>query len=331
VTSVSDVSGAARDSIGRYFSLVSALPSVLLVCYGFVLVASGSWSGRPDPRQAVNTTLHLGVTGFLILIMLSIALALVLHPLQFAMVQLLEGYWGVSKLAEYARGIRMAHHWGRYARLVYKQYLGETELEQRGEYTGDESYHELLTRMILRSRSDETDRLLREQPTVPEEAMPTRLGTVLRFYESSAAKPYGLSAIQVMPYLARVASAEDMAYVNDQRSQLDLAVRMCVTALLACVLTVTLLWQDGLWLLVTLLPYSIAYVSYRGAIVAARQYGRAVAVVIALNRFTLYERLRLPLPATAAAERRAATDLEKLMGHEQTYTATYQHPSSHPE
>lgn len=131
-----------------------------------------------------------------------------------------------------------------------------------------------------------------------------------------------------MPYLARVAKPEDMAYVNDQRSQMDLAVRMSVTAMFACLLTVIMLWRGGLWLLIALLPFLVAYLAYRGAVVAAGQYGRAVAVVIALNRFALYERLHLPLPVSAGAERQAARSLGDLMDYSDTFVATYRHPAA---
>lgn len=104
--------------------------------------------------------------------------------------------------------------------------------------------------MALISRIAESGRLSQFRLTDINEVMPTRLGMVMRFYESLAGEPYGLNSIQVMPYMARVAKADDMAYVNDQRSQLDLAVRMSVTALFACVLTIVMLWRDGLWLLV---------------------------------------------------------------------------------
>ena len=95
--------------------------------------------------------------------------------------------------------------------------------------------------------------------------MPTRLGNVLRYYERKAGAPYGLDAVQVMPYLSRIASSEDLAYVNDQRSSLDLAVRLCLTSLLAAALWVLFFWWHGLWLLVTIVPLAIAYLSYRGA------------------------------------------------------------------
>jgi type IV secretory pathway VirB3-like protein len=327
VAGVSDVANVARDSIGRYFSLVSLLPSALLVFYVFLLLASDGWSGRPDLRYTASAVFHLGLTGIFWLIITSIGIALVFHPLQFVLVQLLEGYWGASWLAQRARSFRMQHHWQRVNALKLQRSLSQDKLKDRGELADDE---DLRGRMELISRIAETGRLSQFQLPDQRQAMPTRLGMVLRFYESSAGEPYGLNAIQVMPYMARVAEAEDMAYVNDQRSQLDLTVRMSVTAMFACVLTVVLLWRDGLWLLVALLPYMVAYLSYRGAIVAASQYGQAVAVVIALNRFALYERLHLPLPATASAERRAAGELAKSLDYDNAFAAIYRHPS-HPE
>lgn len=328
VTSVGDVANTARDSIGRYFSLVSALPSILLVFYLFVVVASGSWSGKPDWRRAVNAAVHLGIGGTLSLIGVGIGVAVALHPLQFALVQLLEGYWGANRLVERARSVRMKHHWERVSALKVRKSESEDELERHGEPDDETEPH---TYMRLVSRIAETGRLLQAQPLEPGQVMPTRLGIVLRYYESSAGEPFGLNAIQVMPYLARVARSDDMAYVNDQRSQMDLAVRMCVTAMFACLMTIVILWRGGLWLLVALLPYSVAYLSYRGAVVAAGQYGRAVAVVIALNRFALYERLHLSLPPTASAERKAAGTLKDLMDYNDEFVATYRHPASPPE
>jgi hypothetical protein len=136
VASISDVAGAARESIGRYFSLVSALPSTLLVFYVFLLLASGGWSGQPDLRRAASITLHLGLTGIFSLIVASIGVALVFHPLQFAMVQLLEGYWGASWLAECARSFRMQHHWQRVSILSQQWSQSQDELKKRSEPQG---------------------------------------------------------------------------------------------------------------------------------------------------------------------------------------------------
>ncbi len=318
MATVGDVAGAARDSVGRYFSLVSALPSALLVLYGFALFASHGWSGPPNLALVGSAVLRLGIGGSLALVAVSIAVGLALHPLQFAMVQLLEGYWGVSAPAQRLRRMRMKHRWEHLRALRIQMSQGEDELDDPPEDLGE--------RLALLSRVGELGRLEQNQPLYVDHAMPTRLGMVLRYYELSAGNPFNLDAIQVMPYLARVARSEDMAYVNDQRGQLDLAVRMCVTAMLACLLTIVVLSRDGLWLLVALVPYLVGYLSYRGAVVAAGQYGRAVGVVIALNRFALYEQMRLPLPATAGAERRAAETLAGFMGFEHDVDAVYQHP-----
>ena len=55
--------------------------------------------------------------------------------------------------------------------------------------------------------------------------------------------------------------------------------------------------------IVTLLPYVVAHLGYRGAVASAKAYGNAVAFQIDLDRFELYRSLHLPHPASADAER----------------------------
>jgi hypothetical protein len=180
--------------------------------------------------------------------------------------------------------------------------------------------------MAMVSRRDEADRLTDAQPDKPDLIMPTRLGNVLRFYEMAAGAPYGLDAIKVMPYLARVAPPDDMDYVNDQRSNLDLAVRLSLVSAIALVLSLALLWRYGLWMLVALVPYTLAILSYRGAVVAAAAYGEAFAAVIALNRFALYERLHLPLPRTMPEEQGRNGSLRDVLAYSDNKSLTYKHP-----
>ena len=250
-------------------------------------------------------------------------MALILHPLQYAFVQVLEGYWGASKLAGRVRAVRMRQHWSRIQGLNLQVSNSQEQLSERGPAIQDP---ELKRRFRIVSRWREADRLVQAQPLLPDQVLPTRLGNTLRFYELSAGKPFGLEAVaETMPYLARVASPSDMAYVNDRRSQMDLAVRLAVMAMFACGITIVFMWRDGVWLLITLLPYSLAYLSYRGSIVAARQYGRAVAVAIALNRFALYERLRMPMPANTEGERRANNSLRMIMSYNDAVSLEYNH------
>jgi len=131
-----------------------------------------------------------------------------------------------------------------------------------------------------------------------------------------------------MPYLARVAPPEDMAYVNDQRSNLDLAVRMIVVSVIAFTISLALLWRYGLWLLVAIIPYAVAFLSYRGAVVAAGAYGRAFGAIIALNRFALYERLHLPLPKNISEEKKNNVALGNVLNYSRYDSLEYKHPES---
>jgi hypothetical protein len=135
------------------------------------------------------------------------------------------------------------------------------------------------------SRSDEAARILESSlPRAKRDIMPTRLGNVFRRFEREAGRQYSLDAPYFFPHLMLLAPSDHVAYVNDQRSQFDLAIRMSLTGLHASMIAIIFLWWHGLWLLIALVPYALAYLSYRGAIVLARQYATAVNTVVDVNR-----------------------------------------------
>lgn len=319
MAAIADVANATRDTVGRYFSLVSMLPSIVLTTYGFLLVSSGAWRHEPHIGRAFHALISLSLGEGIGLAILAIVMAAVLHPLQLSMVQLFEGYWGPGPVAVGARGLGVALFRIRYMRLQKRHVEALVALEQEHNPASDRPGR----RLALLCQRDEAARLLAELP-VADEIMPTRLGNVLRFYERAVGAPYGLDAVRVMPYISRVAPPNDMAYVNDHRSNLDLAIRMSVTSFLAAALWVCFFWWDGILLLVALVPCAIGYLCYRGAVVAAAEYGRALAAVIAVNRFALYERLHLEQPQTAAAERRANKNLNLVLAHRYA-SVTYVH------
>jgi hypothetical protein len=324
MANITDVAGAARESIGRYFSLVSFIPSALLVAYVFALLSSGVPYRPPNLASVVHTTSHLSLADAVALTVLSVGLGLVLHPLQFALVQFLEGYWGAGVVAQRARSARMWWHW---QRLVALRKRSSDYYYQLKQLPDDENTRE---RIAIVSQWTEADRLSSDQPDEPDLIMPTRLGNVLRYYESAAGAPYNLDAVDVMPYLARVASMDDMDYVNDQRSNLDLAVRLSLVSAIAFFLSLSLLWRYGLWLLIALVPYFLAFLSYRGAVVAADAYGRAFAAIIALNRFALYERMHLRLPLDMVEERDRNEVLGRVLAFSDNESAHYEHPGVGP-
>lgn len=313
-------------AIGRYFSLVSFIPSFLLVGFTFALMQSGAWNGdgAPDWIRAGDAFTHLGDLATLILI--SIALGVVIHPIQFSLVQFFEGYWGAGKLAQRARAARILHHHRRFNRLQDQGGEAEVLLEEE---KSKESLN-LNGRVRLVSLRDENYRLVRSYPAVGHEdqIMPTRLGNVLRRHERLAGHQYKLDAVQVIRHVAFVAPKEHVDYLNDQRELLDLSVRMCVTSITAACIAIAFLWHHGPWLAIALVPYCIAYMSYRGAVVVAHEYGAAVCTLIDLDRFALYDYLRLPRPKNTVSERLANDALTQLLNHNPTVDLEYEYRSA---
>jgi hypothetical protein len=264
-----DVSTGMAQTIGRYFSVVSVIPSSLYVIFGYVLITSGSWQHSPNWAHAVKSLEQLGVGGIAFLAFLSLALGALIHPIQFAIVQFFEGYWGSSPFAQAIRARRILRYQHVCQGLSDEQVRTQDQLANLSR-AGVRAF---AVRTPLQSKLDETSRVLNAFPRGYSKIMPTRLGNALRRSESNAGSQYGLNALQVVPQLLLIAPPGHVDYVNDQRSQLDLAVRMTFISALASATAVLFLWPYRLWVLVALIPYVLAYLSYRGSVVAARLYG----------------------------------------------------------
>jgi len=173
----------------------------------------------------------------------------------------------------------------------------------------------------LRKRSEEypsDDRIL-----------PTRLGNALRNFEDSAGAQYHLNAITAAPHLFLVGNSVHVQYVEDQAQTMDTSIRLCAISTLASVGAVAILITDGPWLFVALLPYILAYVAYRGAVSAARNYGIAIAALIDMNRFALYDAMHMRRPRDLAAEREQNELLMKLLKSEDVHM-TYRPDTDNP-
>lgn len=334
------VSGVGS-AIGRYFSIVSFIPSFFLVGFTFALIESGAWSASGNLNWARAGSAFADLSNLASLVLVSIVLGVAVHPIQFALVQFFEGYWGTGRWAQRARVVRILHHRDRYCAHHDEDLAASMELKEKDEEArlreaaGDERVTlEAERRVTLRSIADESRRVAAEYPPPNDvgrheeydNIMPTRLGNALRKHERLAGSQYGLDAVKVIQQVSFVAQPERLAYVGDQRQLLDLSVRMSATAIVATLIAIAGLWQHGAWLLLALAPYGVAYLSYRGAVVVAHEYGAAVAAMIDLDRFALYDALRMPHPIDTAAERRMNVKLMKLLTHNQLVVLRYQHP-----
>jgi hypothetical protein len=298
--------------IGFYFSVVSVLPAAVLTAAAHLLLATQAWTGTPDWSAAGHALTDITASGLLAGVLVTIFIALLLHPLQFAMIQLLEGYWGPGRLAVRLASARIRQHRAAVKKLGEQAGNAKEKLEERGHLdsrspvpAGDVDLLWVL---------QEADRLRMNYPLEYNHFMPTRLGNVLRRYEVLAGNPYGLNALTVTPHLTLVGTKEHVERLNDQRTQLDLTTRLCVTAGLYAVLATAVLAAAGWWLLLVSVPYLLAVVLYRGACIVAHDYGTALTVLMDLNRSQLYERMGLKRHSTLAAERARNANLEKVLG-----------------
>ncbi|WP_456820571.1 hypothetical protein [Cellulomonas sp. URHB0016] len=341
----SDATLGTSTSVGRYFGIVSVFPSVLLVTWVFLLGATGAWSTSPDPGNVPQAVAQLGVVGALGLVATSLALAAALHPLQFTIVQLMEGYWGPSRTARALRLRRSLAHARLLNRAEELQFAGGDLGLSVGLGGDDENevMEEILNAEGLAHGAERAQRALRSRiaietgqtlragyPIEVADIMPTRLGNTLRRYESAAGAGYGLPLLDQSAALVMVARPEHVSYINDQRSSLDLAVRISAVGLMATAVTVVAMLPHGVWLGLALVPYGAAWLSYRGAVTVAAEYGKGLVALTDLNRFRLYEELRLGAPSTAAAERSANAAWRSVAGSDpargDAADIVYRHP-----
>ena len=333
--------------IGRYFALVSLIPALLLVMYGYLLLASGSLNGKPAIHNVDVALSHWSVGKVVGLVLASFAVAVILHPLQFATTQLLEGYWGTNPLAIAAMKARIVHHRKRQRYLQTRagdyQDAWTTAAEKlvRGDAGWESEPGTIEEKGLSRMESKRGDRLMldfvaeqeaRSQlalayPKVPTRILPTQLGNALRCSEDSAGQQYGLSAIAIAPHLHLVVPARHLEYLVDTREDMDSSIRVCTVGLVATVLTVCCFLDHGIWLLWTFLPYFISYLAYKGAVSAAQTYGVVVGTVIDLNRFLLYKELGLRAPRNISEEKQNNLKLMSVLKGENAYLSFWPEPA----
>ncbi|WP_433320191.1 hypothetical protein [Micromonospora chersina] len=293
-----DVISSGAGKVGRYFTVVSALPAAVFVSYVYLLLRAGA----PAKPMDWSRVAQFHPEQLAVVVLITLVLALAINPMQFPLIQLFEGYWGTSALAVELALIRTAHHRRRRQALLQRHQAAspadENVIYQRMQ--NDAPLSNLRAGII----ADEAQRQLTGYPG-PElgRELPTRLGNVLRRYEDAIARPYGLDPLVSVPRLAMVANEREVDYVQNQRVQLELALRTAFFALLATPLTVGLMCRNGMWLLLAAAPYAVAFFAYRGAVALAHEYGVSLSVLTDLSRFTLYERLRLPEPVNTLDER----------------------------
>ena len=318
---------ATGSNVGRAFSVTSLVPSLFLVMLSWAVIASGAVTGQPEVSKLAVGLKNLSLGSVAIALLLSFAVGYVLHPAQYALTQMLEGYWGAGRVG---RALMI--------RSIKRNRVRQQDLED----ALHEAHQKLkqLDYMVMRfPREDAADpavallvdqqqftKALCDFPEDSTRVMPTRLGNVLRRHEDLAGRAQGLPGVDVVPPLTLVGKPEHKAYLSEAAEQLDAAVSVCVVMALATVIVAGTTLTDGWWLLVALVPYLGGVIAYRGAVSVAHSYGTAMRRLVDLDRFALYEALRLPLPVDSQAELKLANVVASQLEGTTVFTR-FEHPA----
>ena len=271
----------AKD-LGTRFSIVGFLPTLTAVLIVLAVVWSGAPSYPPSYHRAMRSANELNAGAWVTLGLIILVLVLVTHPLELRLVRLLEGY---------PRGPLLRPVVRRLHNLQVKRWKALHCIVNNDGRSPNE-------------RLAAAEALRYGFPPREDRVLPTRLGNVLRAAEDRAGEYYGWSTVAAWPRLYMLLPDQAASLVADARNQLDTACKFTISFALAGMIAFALLVSDGAWCLLALLIGVMSWLSYRGAIEAARSYGAVIQAVFDLYRLELLRTMHLPLPHDAEEERR---------------------------
>lgn len=236
----------------------------------------------------------VGVAGGFLIVSVSAAVAVTLQPLQYRMVQLLEGYWFAKPLG---LPYRMGVWWQRRrCERLQRQLTGEEPRTVVGKRLRDE--RRLYAEVALRSQIPDSNRIL-----------PTTLGNILRSMEDSAGARYGIEAVPLWSRLYPVLPRDHAKSLENEVTQLDMSSRLALTWAVTALICGTLLLfhpaeaaRNPRWGAVVVALFLASWLSYRGAIESALAHSSDVAITFDLYRDYLLDAARMPQVARLSLE-----------------------------
>lgn len=251
-------------ALSARFGVVSALPTIVLIAWLTFLAGSGALTGEPNVHVILAALAAANIAQVTLAGILGVAFGSVLHPFQFLLVRLLEGYWsdipGLCRL----------------------QYIG-IEINRR--------------RMRRMARAGSGRALADQFPPNPADLLPTAIGNAMRAGERRAGQRYGMDAVLMLPRLYPLASPAAASVFEDQRNQLDVAARYCVVLGLMTASGFTAFATDGPWLLLPLSTTILTWASYRGTRRTAIEYGKGLRTLFDLHHADLILALGWRIPS----------------------------------
>lgn len=279
------------------------MPTLLAVgVVVFLIAADAPW--RSPSWSTIRIAIEsIGIAGAVAIFAVSVAVAVSLQPLQFRLVQLLEGYWPlwVPRFVVLF-GIRCEMH--RRGRLVDRQ-----DIDSLGNSSA--------ARIAALERAQAAgDQLNQRFPPREDRLLPTALGNALRASEDRVGKRYDLDSVTIWTRLFPLLPERFRAGFDDEVTQLDVSVRLSVTWAVAGTLGLLWLLRDltaliahPLWMAVPASLYVLARLSYQSAVESAIAQGVDLEVAVDLYRARVIDAMRLNPTNSLDQERRVFREL----------------------
>lgn len=278
---------------------VGLLPTALATGVVWFLLVSGAPVAALTLRTISVTVKSIGITGGAAILIVAGAVAITLQPLQFRLVQLLEGYWlphgmeWLFRLGVWSQRRRRGRH--------------QTHLVEPTRNSGTVSYSR---RRTVEERMQAAESALRDRYPAEDRLLPTSLGNVLRSAEDRLGERYGLDPVVIWPRLFPLLPVPVAQGFDDEVTQLDVSVRLVTTWIATGLIAAGMLLTDveGLrknpeWLGIVGALFLLAWLSYRAALESALAHGQDIEVGLDLYRGRVVEAMRLPESACLSEER----------------------------
>jgi hypothetical protein len=243
-------------------------------------------------------------TQVLIIGAVALLLGLLLSGLHYPLVRFLEGYWLINeppRRLSSAIGTRKTDRW-----IPDRQRLVSI--------TQDPERSNQRTRAAV-----DLHRLFTADDDL---VLPTKLGNVIRAFETHPRLRYGLDGIAIWPRIALMLSDGERAEIEDAATDFAFWVNSLVVAgVCGAVLFAERLWHRPAGALaavvvVMAIPLTTALLCmwmYRQAVSAAIRWGDPVRAAFDVHRLDLYDKLGVRRPTTNEEERRAARAINRLL------------------
>lgn len=258
-----------------------------------------SWSGIGAAAASI------GGAGAVVISAVSVAVAVSLQPLQFRLVQLMEGYWP-AWFPEFLFRVGVWFEMRRRERIQGRIAIMPSRDSVAARIAADERAQ--IAASQVRARFPAEGRLL-----------PTALGNALRASEDSVGQRYGLESVVIWPRLFHLLPERFRAGMDDEVTQLDVSVRLTVTWTLAGIVSFfvlirnpTALFEHPLWMTVVPCIFVLARLSYQSAVESAIAQGVDLEVAVDLYRARVIDAMRLHPTVSLKEERQVFGELCEL-------------------